>query len=155
MRETIFNVRKVWDNGVGSPFPALKLEDIDELKRRTGATRVLAFRWQYRGEERETSHQISVLPDKSGLVQCDGFDADGPRLIVLNGDGTQRLVIGVPSVDVHSCPEKGYLALPPSSAQFGGIEWGCEGNDGHTDYLFDFDWNTGKLLRYARPTRPW
>lgn len=50
---------------------------------------------------------------------------------------------------------EGYLSLPPSSARFGGIEWGCEGNDGYTDYLFDFDWNTGKLLRYARPTRPW
>ena len=51
--------------------------------------------------------------------------------------------------------QEGYLALPPSSACFGGIEWGCEGNDGYTDYLFDFDWQTGELLRYARPTRPW
>lgn len=77
------------------------------------------------------------------------------RLVVLNGDGTQRVVIGVPRVDANSSPEDGYLALPPSSACFGGIEWGCEGNDGHIDYLFEFDWNTGTLLRYARPTRPW
>ena len=155
MKNTIFNVRKVWDNGVESPFPALKLEDIDELKLQTGATRVIAFRWNFHGERLETTHQISVLPDKSGLVQCDGFTAGGRCLIVLNGDGTQRLIISVPRIDANSCPEEGYLSLPPSSAHFGGIKWGCEGNDGYTDYLFDFDWNTGRLVRYARPTRPW
>ena len=153
--EKIQDVRKVWDNGVESPFPALKLADIDELKKLRGVTRVVAFRWRYCGKEYETSHQISVLQDKSGLVQCEGGSAAGSSLIVLNGDGSQRAVIGVPCVDANSRPLKGYLSLPPSSARFGGIDWGCEGNDGYTDYLFDFDWNTGKLLRYARPTRPW
>jgi hypothetical protein len=64
-------------------------------------------------------------------------------------------IIGVPRIDENSRPEDGYLSLPPSSARFGGIEWGCEGNDGYTYYLFEFDWQTGALLRYAGPTRPW
>ncbi len=153
--DTIFDVRKVWNNGVESPFPALRLDDIDELKRRTNAKQVVAFRWRCCKNEYETSHQISVLPDKTGLVQCDTGSAAGARLIVLNGDGSERAIIAVPRIDENSRPEDGYLALPPSSAHFGGIEWGCEGNDGYTDYLFDFDWQTGALLRYAKPTRPW
>ena len=152
---TILDVRKVWNNGVESPFPAFKLDDIDDLKQRTGANRVVAFRWRYMGEDHEASDQISILPDKSGIVKCEGGSAAGLRLIILNGDGSQRVVIGVPHIDANSRPEEGYLSLPPSSSHFGGIEWGCEGNDGYTDYLFDFDWQTGALLRYARPTRPW
>lgn len=151
----ITNVRKLWNNGVESPFPALKLEDIDELKQQTGATYVVAIRWTCCGQEFETPHQVSVLPTQTGLVHCEGGGPAGKHLIVLNGDGTQRVVIGVPRVDANSRPEKGYLALPPSSACFGGIEWGCEGNDGYFDYLFEFDWNTGGLLRYAKPARPW
>ncbi len=151
----IVDMRKVWDNGVESPFPASKLDEIDELKQHTGATRVVGFRWNYGGKDYETSQQISVLQDKRGLVQCDGGAATGASLIVLNGDGSQRFIIGVPRVDANSRPEDGYLSLPPSSAHFGGIEWGCEGNDGYTDYLFDFDWNTGQLLRFTRPSRPW
>ena len=27
--------------------------------------------------------------------------------------------------------------------------------DGDTDYLFEFDWNSGQLLRYVRPPLPW
>ena len=153
--ETILDVKKVWDNGVESPFPAVDLSDIDELKQRTGAKRVVAFRWRYRGKSYQTSHQICVLQDKRGLVQCEGGSAAGPRLIVLNGDGSPRVVIDVPRVDKNSRPEEGYLSLPPSSAHFGGIKWGCEGNDGYTDYLFEFDWRTGALLRYEKPTRPW
>ena len=153
--EKIFDVRKVWDNGVESPFPALKLDDIDELRQRTGAEHVVAFRWRCGGKDFETSHQISILPDKSGLVQCEGGRTAGPSLIVLNCDGSQRVVIGVPKVNANSRPDAGYLSLPPSSAHFGSIDWGCEGNDGNTDYLFDFDWDTGKLLRFARPSRPW
>lgn len=90
-----------------------------------------------------------------GLVHFQNDDIQTGCLVIRNGDGSERAFIKVPRIDVHSRPGKGYLSLPPSSARFGGIEWGCEGNDGHTDYLFDFDWNTGKLLRYARPTRPW
>jgi hypothetical protein len=153
--KTITNVRKLWNNGVESPYPALRLEDIDELKRRTGAVNVVAIRWTYCGEEHQTPHQVRVFPDRTGLVHCEGGGPAGKRLIVLNGDGTQRVTIAVPRVDANSRPKEGYLSLPPSSAGFGGIEWGSEGNDGYTDYLFDFDWNTGKLMRYARPSRPW
>lgn len=151
----ISNIRKLWDNGMESPFPAIRLEDIDDFKLKTGARHVVAFRWTYDDQELETPYQVSVLPDQSGLVHYENGDPRTRRLVVMNGDGTTRVVIGVPRVDVNSRPEDGYLALPPSSARFGAIEWGCEGNDGYTDYLFDFDWNTGALLRYARPTRPW
>lgn len=153
--EKIAQVKKVWDNGIESPFPAMKLEDIDELKRRTGANHVVAFRWLCEGKLHELPYAISVLPDKTGIVYCEGGAAAGNRLIIVNADGTQRASIGVPRIDSNSNPEKGYLSLPPSSAYFGGIEWGCEGNDGYIDYLFDFDWDTGKLLRFARPSRPW
>ena len=112
--ETILDVRKVWGNGVESSFPALKLDEIDELKQRTGVTRVVAFRWRFCGKDYETSNQISVLQDKRGLVQCQGGSAAGPSLIVLNGDGSQRVVIGVPRVDANSRPEEGYLSLPPA-----------------------------------------
>jgi hypothetical protein len=152
---TIAHLIKIWDNGIESPFPALKLEDIDELKRRTSATHVVAFRWLCDGKLHELPHPISTLPDNTGIVFCEGGAAAGKRLIVVNADGTQRMTIDVPRIDSKSNPKKGYLSLPPSSSNFGGIEWGCEGNDGNTDYLFEFDWKNGKLLRYARPTRPW
>jgi len=152
---TIADVRKVWDNGIESPFPALKLEDIDELKQHTGAKRVVSFRWLFDGKSHELPFAISVLPDNTGIVFCEGGAAAGKRLIVINGDGTERLSIDVPRISAYSRPENGYLCLPPSSSSFGCIDWGCEGNDGDTDYLFEFDWNTGKLLRFARPSRPW
>ncbi len=153
--ETIWNVRKVWDNGKESPYPAINLGDIDQFKQQTGAKRVVAFRWTYGGRSYQLDCRISPLPDNSGIVYCEEGQAAGKRLSVINGDGTQRVAIDVPRISIDSNPNEGYLSLPPSSAHFGGIEWGCEGNDGYTDYLFDFDWNTGQLLRYARPTRPW
>lgn len=148
-------VRKVWDNGAESPYPAADLADIEVLKRQTGAIRVVAIRWNCGGQVFETAYHLSVLQDRTGYVHCEGDGPDGKALVVVNSDGTQRLRIGVPRVNDQSKPDEGYLVLPPSSASFGGINWGCEGNDGHTDYLFEFDWNTGALLRYARPTRTW
>ena len=144
----------VWDNGDFTPA-TLGVIETRAFKHRTGAKQVVAVRWSYCGQEYEITPQVALLLDHTGLVHCDNGLAAGKKLIVLNGDNTQRVVIDVPSVDENSKPEEGYLALPPSSACFGGIEWGCEGNDGYTDYLFDFDWQTGVLLRYARPTRPW
>jgi hypothetical protein len=67
----IHNVRKIWDNGLESPFPAIKLEDIDEFKKRTSAKRVVAFRWTFGNKEYELPYRMSVLPDKSGIVHCD------------------------------------------------------------------------------------
>jgi len=152
--EKIENLQDVWDNGSVAPA-SLTGDEIDQFKQRTKALRVVARRWLYQGKVHQTPYYVSVLPDQSGLVHYEDGDPRSKRLVVLNGDGTRRVVIGVPRVDANSRPEKGYLALPPSSASFEGIEWGCEGNDGHTDYLFEFDWNTGALLRYARPSRPW
>jgi hypothetical protein len=147
-------LQDIWDNGIMTPA-TLSVEEIQDFKKRKNAHRVVARTWLYKGIVHRTLHQVRQLPDKTGFVFYEDDDPRTGRIIVLNGDGTQRLVIGAPRIDANSRPEKGYLALPPSPAHFGGIEWGCEGNDGYTDYLFDFDWNTGKLLRYARPTRPW
>ena len=150
----IQDVHEIWDNGAISPA-SLRHDDVDRFKGQTGAKRVVATKWRWRGREYQIPYYVRLLSDGSGLIHYDQGDLRTGRLVVRNGDGLTRVVIGVPRVDPRSHPEDGYLNLPPSSARFGGIDWGCEGNDGYTDYLFDFDWNTGKLLRYARPTRPW
>ena len=152
--EKLENLQDIWDNGTIASA-SLSVEETQEFKKRTNAQRVVARKWLYRGKECLTTHQVRLLRDQTGLVFYEDDNPRTGRLIVLNADGTQRVVIGVPRIDANSRPEDGYLSLPPSSARFGGIEWGCEGNDGYTDYLFDFDWQTGALLRYARPTRPW
>lgn len=128
-------LRNIWDNGMTTPA-TLSVEETQEFKKQTNAHRVLARAWLYQGIAHRTSHQVRQLPDKTGFVFYEDDDPRTGRIIVLNGDGTQRLVISAPRIDAHSCPEKGYLSLPPSSARFGGIEWGCEGNDGYIDYLF-------------------
>ncbi len=144
----------VWDNGLSTP-EQLSLEELQLFIDQTGARRVVARRWLSNNVRYKTHHQVRLLQDQSGLVFYENDDPQSRRLVVMNGDGSRRFTLGVPRIDNNSHPAKGYLSLPPSSARFGGIDWGCEGNDGYTDYLFDFDWNTGKLLRYARPSRPW
>ena len=144
----------VWDNGLITSAD-LSVEEIQDFKKRTNASRVVARKWLSDGNWYQTHHQARLLQDRSGLVFYQNDDPRTGHLVVINSDGTRRLILSAPHVDTNSHPEEGYLSLPPSSAHFGGIEWGCEGNDGHTDYLFDFDWMTGALLRYARPTRPW
>lgn len=150
----INDIREVWDNGAISSA-SLFGDEVERFKQETGATRVVGTKWKYRGKEYGVPYYVRVLKDGAGIVHFDDGDLRTGRLVVRNGDGTQRVVIGVPRIDANSRPEDGYLSLPPSSARFGGIEWGCEGSDGYTDYLFEFDWRTGALLRYARPTRPW
>ncbi len=144
----------VWDNNLATPS-SLSAEEIQEFKKRTNANRVMARNWIYDGKPYETHHQIRLLKDHSGFIYYQNDDPRSRHLVVVNGDGTQRFVIGVPCLNENSRPSNGYLSLPPSPARFGGIEWGVEGNDGNTDYLFDFDWDTGKLLRYARLTHSW
>lgn len=117
--------------------------------------KVVGTKWKHGGEEHAVPYYCRPLKDRTGIVHYENGDLRSGRLVVLDADATPRVVISVPRVDENSRPEHGYLALPPSSACFGGIEWGCEGNDGYTDYLFDFDWNTGALIRYARPTHSW
>lgn len=152
--DKIRKLEDVWDNGAIAPA-SLSGGELDEFKSLTNARRVIARRWLYQGKSYQTPYFVRLLPDQTGLVHFQSNDPRSNQLIVINGDGLLRVIISVPIVDSRSCPKDGYLNLPPSSARFGDIEWGCEGNDGYTDYLFDFDWNTGKLLRYARPTRPW
>jgi hypothetical protein len=150
----IENMEDVWDNGAIASA-SLSGDAIDRFKSATNAQRVIARRWVYQGDIHQTPYFVRLLPDQTGLVHYESNDPRSKRLIVLNADGSQRVVIGVPRINANSRPEDGYLSLPPSSARFGGIEWGCEGSDGYTDYLFEFDWRTGALLRYARPTRSW
>lgn len=152
--DKVKNLEDVWDNGYVAPA-SLSGKDIDRFKEDTNAKRVIARRWMYQGRNYQSPFYVRLLPDETGLIHYESNDPQSKRLVVLNGDESRRLVIKVPRVDSQSRPENGYLSLPPSSARFGGIEWGCEGNDGNTDYLFQFDWNTGELLRYARPTRTW
>jgi hypothetical protein len=150
----IEDVQEIWNNGAVSAA-SLSGEAVEQFKRTTGAKKVTGTKWKYCGKEYEVPYYVRVLKNKTGVVHFYNGDLRSGRLVVRNGDGTQRAVIGVPRIDKNSRPEEGYLSLPPSSARFGGIEWGCEGNDGYTDYLFEFDWQTGALLRYARPTRSW
>ncbi|MCM0044457.1 MAG: hypothetical protein NBV65_07495 [Burkholderiaceae bacterium] len=152
--DRIENFSRVWDNGAVSS-DALPVQEILRLKQATGAKKVIGTKWKHSGKTYEFPFYARLLRDQTGLVYFQNDDIRTGCLVVRNGNGSERALIKVPRINVHSCPEKGYLSLPPSSAHFGEIEWGCEGNDGYTDYLFDFDWNTGKLLRYARPTRPW
>jgi len=152
--DKVQNLEEVWDNGYVAPA-TLSGPDIDRFKERTNAKRVVARRWTYQGKNYQTPFFVRLLPDETGLIHYDRNDPQSRRLVVLNGDGSIRQFIEVPSIGSNSRPKYGYLSLPPSSTQIGGIKWGCEGNDGDTDYLFEFDWKNGKLLRYARPTRPW
>ena len=153
------NIRYVWNNGAESPYldqmTAQDMEALDAFKRRSGAIRVVAVRWISKGQIQEAPSTLRVLRDRTGYVYCEGHGASGQALVVMNDDGTPRLKIGVPRLSDQSKPNMGYLSLPPSSANFEGIEWGCEGNDGDADYLFEFDWNSGALIRFARPPRPW
>jgi hypothetical protein len=151
---TVTGIEYVWDNGSVS-LEDWTVEDVVAWKERSGARNVVSTRWRFEGKIYSTSKYVRLIKDRSGFIAFEHDDPRTRRLIVINGDSSERLTIGVPRVDANSRPEEGYLALPPSSARFGGIEWGCEGNDGFTDYLFEFDLNTGALLRYARPTRPW
>lgn len=152
--EIVKNLEDVWDNGAVTQA-SLSGEEIDNFKNATNAKRVVIRRWSYKDKQHEIPYFVKLLPDQTGFVHYECNDPRSRRLIVLNGDESRRAVISVPQIDENSRPENGYLSLPPSSAHFGGIEWGCEGNDGNTDYLFEFDWNTGELRRHARPPRPW
>jgi hypothetical protein len=152
--DEIENFEDVWDNGMVSPA-SLSGDALDQFKNKTGVKRVIARQWIYKGKHYLTHYFVKILPDKSGFVHYKKNDPKSKKLVVMNPNLTERATISVPCIDRNSRPEKGYLSLPPSSSRFGNIEWGCEGSDGYTDYLFEFDWNTGKLLRYARSTRPW
>ncbi len=150
----IEDIREIWDNGAISSA-SLFGDEVEQFKQATGAKKVVGTKWRYCEKEYQVPYYVRVLKDRTGVVHFDEGDLRTGRFVVLNGDGSQRVVISVPRIDANSQPDDGYLNLPPSSAHFGGIDWGCEGNDGNTDYLFEFDWQTGALLRHARATRPW
>ncbi|MEJ7805797.1 MAG: hypothetical protein WKG03_07750 [Telluria sp.] len=156
---TMTNIEYVWNNGVKSKYlhnsSAKDIDEIDAFKKEHNATRVIGLSWRCGGRTLNAPTTLRVLADETGYVHCEGRGSDGKALIVMNADDTHRLTIPVPRIDDRSRPEKGYMVLPPSSASFGGIRWGVEGNDGFTDYLFQFDWNTGELIACARPTRSW
>lgn len=152
--EKISGLVDVWDNGATTPED-MNIEDTIRFKNLTGANWVVHSKWTYRGRIYQIAEYARPLFDESGVLHFENNDIESRRIIVRNGDSTIRTIIAVPRLSEASKPEKGYLCLPPSPAHWGGIEWGCEGNDGDTDYLFEFDWNSGQLLRYVRPPLPW
>ena len=152
--DQIEDLSDVWDNGLISPA-SLDVEEVQQFKKATGSDKVVGARWSFGAKVIEVPFYVALLRDKSGVVHFGDGGITSRKIFVRNADGSVRTVIAVPKLSDASVPEKGYLCLPPSSAHWGGIEWGCEGNDGNTDYLFDFDWNSGQLLRYVRPPLPW
>ncbi len=110
--DVIRKLEDVWDNGESAPA-SLSCEELDHFKRIKNAKRVVARRWGYRGQVHQTPFFVRLLPDESGLVQYENNDPRSRRLLVLNGDESQRLSITVPQIDGHSRPERGYLSLPP------------------------------------------
>ncbi len=152
--DTITNLSRIWNNGAIS-HESLNIDEVENFKRDSGAEKVVGSKWTFRKKEYETPFYVRLLADRTGVIHFENDDIRSNRLIVRNGDFSLRTVIDIPKIDKNSRPRQGYINLPPSSAHFGGIEWGCEGNDGYTDYLFEFDWNNGKLLRFARPSHSW
>jgi hypothetical protein len=97
----------------------------------------------------ECCYPSQPLPDRTGFVFCDEAHRPGAGckyFIVINADGSERFRIHVPYVDASSDPQRGFIELP-SDAVLYGVPFGVPGNDGHLDYIFDFNWNTGELVR--------
>lgn len=70
---------------------------------------VVATRWIYRGKSYDNTHCPDPLPDMSGLVYV---TPGWKQWVVVNPDGSTRVVIGVPHVREHSNPAEGDLGNP-------------------------------------------
>lgn len=191
--DKITNMQNVWDNGAVSDNYS-DFDDILEFKKHTGATRVVARRWNYHGQHYETPHAVQLLPDGESLVYA---TEHFKTLIVLNGDNTIRCEIVPPSLSHDAskidpsiyrfnkkdprtarpylvyppAPEIAAAMRPPKRAGLGwlalpenwnpdvlyGIEYGCQGDDDGDGepYVFEFDWNTGALLKAVHMPRTW
>lgn len=154
----IENVFELWDNGATSS-PSDRDGAVDRMKwwddffATSGAKRLVATRWTYQGNTYEDPNCPIPIPDGSGLV----YTTMGWKTwVVLNPDGTRRLVIHVPRISKDSIPQQGELGEPrhmkgePSHVMYG------EGGDGHRyDCRFRFDMHTGELLQVENVGRHW
>ena len=147
------NLTRIWDSGEVLPWDLVKIDDTVEFlqafKERTGSSRVMRLRWKYGSHTVECRYPSQPLPDRSGVVLCDDAHCEGcgcKYFTVMNADGTNRCHVNIPVVNEYSRPELGFLELPSESLS-DGITFGVRGNDGYLDYIFDFDWQTGKLLQ--------
>ena len=152
-RRVMEGFHQVWDSGATMPWERPEVEDprayYNDFKSRTGSDHVVLLRWQYGGRTVECPLPWSLpLPDRTGVVIRREADPVGsaPRYLqVINADGSDRCRIVVPVVDEHSKPESGFLEMPKEN--YYDVAFGVPGNDGYSDYVFDFDWETGKFLR--------
>lgn len=152
-RRIMEGLHKVWDSGASMPWGRPDVDDpmayYDEFMSRTGSHRVVLLRWQCNSKSVECLYPGSTqLPDRTGVVMRIENDRVGPArryLKVINADGSDRCRIVVPVVDEHSKPESGFLEMPKEN--YYDVAFGVPGNDGYSDYVFDFDWETGKFLR--------
>lgn len=143
----------VWDSSEILPWDLPATDDtvefLQDFKARTKSEHIVKLRWQCNGLPVECQFPAVPLPDRSGVVIKDNdFTPTGSRsfLRVINADGSLRVRIAVPLVDLNSKPDIGFLELPRIYLG-AGVNFGVPGNDGHVDWIFDFDWKTGKLLR--------
>lgn len=144
---------KIWDTGAEMPWDRPVVDDVmayyDEFVNRTHSVKVVRLRWEFNGLEFACPFPAVPLLDRTGVVFCDEAHRPGAGckyFIVINADGSERFRIHVPNVDASSDPQRGFIELP-SDAVLYGVPFGVPGNDGHLDYIFDFNWNTGELVR--------
>ncbi len=147
------HLTKIWDSGAEMPWDRPHVEDVmayyDEFTTRTRSKRVVRLRWESAGSSFTCPFPSIPLPDRTGVIFCDEAHRAGcgcKYFVVLNADGSERCRIHVPVVSAASKPGQGFIELP-SEAVLYGVPFGIPGNDGHLDYIFDFDWDTGELLR--------
>ncbi|MCM0044459.1 MAG: hypothetical protein NBV65_07505 [Burkholderiaceae bacterium] len=147
---------EVWNNGLLAPLEPWRLDLVEfhnEIRRNTGAKFCVATRWTYQDSTFENPNCPVPIPDMSGLVYA---TAGWKQWVVINPDGTTKLVINVPRVSNLSVPENGELGMPrhmtstPLNIMYG------EGSDGYRDDCrFFFDMHTGLLERVEFVGRHW
>lgn len=155
----------VWDTGDCQDYQdwsndtALEtMAGIAQFKSKTGAQRVVRLRWLNEQKVVECSSSSAVLPDKSGVVVMDKWHEQGglrtaapaswPYLRVLNADGSLRCCIYPPVIDEKSLPAESWIELPRAYPERG-IAFGAPACDGWRDIVVEFDWQTGKMLRWT------
>ena len=143
------NMAFLWDTGIISPYS----KDGDEIyafRRKTSSQSVVRLLWQLGDIKYSCPYPCEPLPDRTGLVVYDNEHSNGigvgKHLRILNVDNSPRCTLVIPNLGARSKTSQGWLDLPGNYDQLG-VSFGVPGNDGHLDYIFDFDWQTGKLLR--------
>ncbi|WP_205569978.1 hypothetical protein [Ralstonia solanacearum] len=158
MVKKIENVLELWDNGFTSSAEERdaavdRMKWWDDFYEISGARKQIATRWTYQGNTYEDSNCPRPIPDMSGLVYA---TSGWKTWIVLNPDGTQRVVIHVPRISEKSIPENGDLGEPHHMKGDALHVMYGEGGDGdRDDCRFHFDMHTGELLQVDLVGRHW